>query len=87
MPCQLNDIQFDDSTLQPLFARIETVISLSALVLAGWQFALRLTVLLIEETLDLVGAYPIIGADLSDNKLALAVIPTEKPCQIFSNTL
>ena len=52
MPCQLNDIQFDDSTLQPLFARIETVISLSALVLAGWQFARRFTVLLIEETLD-----------------------------------
>ena len=42
MPCQLQNIQFNDATLQPLFARIETATSLSALVLAGWQFALRL---------------------------------------------
>ena len=52
MPCQIKNIQFTDVTLQHLFARIEEAISLSALVLAGWQFALRLTVLLIEQTLD-----------------------------------
>ena len=52
MPCQINTIQFNDPTLQQLFARIEDAISLSALVFAGWQFALRLTVLLIEETLQ-----------------------------------
>ncbi len=57
MPCQIKNIQSDDSTLQQLFARIETAISLSALVTAGWQFALRLTVLLIEQTLDRPPSY------------------------------
>lgn len=52
MPCQIKNIQCDDITLQELFSRLENAISLAALVLAGWQFARRLTVLLIEETLD-----------------------------------
>ena len=52
MPCQIENIHCDDSTLQQLLVRLENAISLSALVLAAWQFASRLAVLLIEETLD-----------------------------------
>ena len=51
MPCQIKNIQYDDSILQELFCRLENAISLAALVLAAGQFARRLAILLIEETL------------------------------------
>ena len=52
MPCQIKNIQCDDSTVQQLFAHLQTAVSLEAIVAIGWQLALRLAVLLIEETLD-----------------------------------
>ena len=52
MPCQLKNIHCYDSTLQELFARLESAISLTALVFTTWQLAHRQAVLLIEETLD-----------------------------------
>ena len=52
MPCHLKNIPCDDSTLQDLIVRVETAISLTALVVAAWQLAQRVAVLLIEDTLD-----------------------------------
>ncbi len=52
MPCQIKNIQYDDSTLQQLFSRLENAVSLTALVLTAWELARRLAVLLVEQTLE-----------------------------------
>ena len=52
MPCQIKNIQYDDSTLQQLFSRLENSVSLTALVLTAWELARRLAVLLVEQTLE-----------------------------------
>ena len=52
MPCQIQNIQYDDSTLQQLFSRLENAVSLTALVLTAWELARRLAVLLVEQTLE-----------------------------------
>jgi len=52
MLCQIKNIQYDDSTLQQLFSRLENAVSLTALVLTAWELARRLAVLLVEQTLD-----------------------------------
>ena len=47
MPCHLKNIPCDDSTLQDLFVRVETAISLTALVVAAWQLAQRVDIITI----------------------------------------
>ena len=51
MPCQIKNIQCDDSVLQRLFARLENAHSFADLVLVAWQLAQRLAVLLTEDIL------------------------------------